>query len=52
MKRKIKPHKDGRTIQVKIRMTPEEKALLEQQREELSQADYIVKLLKQQSRAK
>lgn len=52
MKREIKPHKDGRTIQVKIRMTPEEKQLLDSLRREQSQADYIVQLLKQQSRAK
>ncbi len=52
MKHQIKPHKDGRTIQVKIRMTPEEKALLDTLRGNQSQADYIVGLLKQQSRAK
>lgn len=49
MKREIKPHKDGRTVQVKVRMTPEEKALLDKLRGTVSQADYIVQLLKEQT---
>ncbi len=46
MKREIKSHKNGRSEQVKIRLTPDEKKLLDTLRGNKSQADYIVELLK------
>lgn len=57
MKHKIKPHKGGRTEQARIRITLEEKALIDQARGKMSLADWMVQkakeeLEKQQSRAK
>ena len=52
MKHKITPHKGGRELIIRARVTKFEKDLVDQARENLSYADYIVRKAQEDVRRK